>query len=52
MRWYRKAADAGNDWAMLLIGSMYDSGKGVSKDYAEAMRWFRKAADAGSDEAI
>ena len=47
MKWYRKAADAGNTGAMCLIGRLYRNGLGVSQDYTEAMRWFRKAADAG-----
>ena len=29
------------------IGLMYQSGEGVSQDYAEAMAWFKKAADQG-----
>ncbi|MDX2145962.1 MAG: caspase family protein, partial [Planctomycetota bacterium] len=47
MKWYRKAADAGEALAMNNIGLLYHNGKGVTQDYAEAMRWYRKAADAG-----
>jgi len=27
---------------------LYDYGRGVPQDYAEAMRWYRKAADQGN----
>ena len=27
---------------------MYDAGRGVRQDYAEALRWYRKAADQGN----
>src|ERR1035438_1005386 len=30
---------------------MYDAGKGVPRDYAEAMKWYRKAADQGNADA-
>jgi TPR repeat protein len=48
MKWYRKAADAGNASAMRNIGWLYHNGLGVSQDYTEAMKWFRKADDAGN----
>lgn len=38
-------ADQDNGVAQYYLGLMYDQGKGVSLDYAEAARWFRKAAD-------
>jgi TPR repeat protein len=52
LRWFRKAADAGNAGAMSNLGSLYVTGKGVAKDEAEALRWFRKAADAGNAGAM
>ena len=33
------------------ISVMYERGKGVTQDYAEAMRWYRKAADQGEASA-
>ena len=51
MKWYRKAADAGNAMAMRNIGWLYQHGQGVSQDYTEAMQWYRKAADAGNADA-
>lgn len=47
MRWYRKAADAGDVSAQQGIGFLYEKGKGAAQDYPEAMRWYRKAADQG-----
>jgi hypothetical protein len=51
MKWYRKAADAGNATAMYNIGWLYENGKGVSRDYTKAKKWYRKAADAGDSDA-
>ncbi len=52
MRWYRKAADAGNIDAQYAIGYMYNLGYGVKKDYKEAVRWYQKAAAQGDTYAI
>jgi hypothetical protein len=52
MKWYRKAADAGNAVAMYSIGWLYRHGLGVAQDYAEAMTWYRKAADADNAAAM
>jgi TPR repeat protein len=52
MRWYRKAADAGDSSAMTNIGGLYENGWACRQDYAEAMRWYRKAADAGNSSAM
>ena len=32
---------------MKSIAQLYEDGRGVTKDAAEAMRWFRKAVDLG-----
>ena len=34
--------------AQFVIGYMYQYGKGVPQDYAEAARWYRKAAEQGN----
>ena len=51
MRWLRKAAEQGDAKAQFLLGDMYVSGKGVTKDEVEAVRWLRKAAEQGDAEA-
>ena len=39
---YRKAADQGNGFGQVNLGSMYANGHGVPKDYATALSWFQK----------
>ncbi len=40
LRWFFKAAEAGNDSARANIGDMYMDGQGVPKDYDVAARWY------------
>ena len=44
---YRKAAEQGYADAQFFLGDMYDNGRGVQKDYAQAVKWYRKAAEQG-----
>lgn len=52
MSWYRKAADAGDAAGMFNLGIMYEDGRGMPRDDAQALSWFRKAADAGNQNAV
>lgn len=45
--WYCKAAEAGDSFAMMTLGEMYEEGQGVEKDDAQALTWYRKAANDG-----
>ena len=45
MRWYRLAAEQGHDLARSEVANMYDNGRGVPLDDAEAVRWFRLIAE-------
>ena len=45
---WRALAEKGNSVTQYFLGLMYDEGKGVPQDYAEAVRWYRKAADQGN----
>jgi len=47
----RLAAKRGDAKAQNSLGLLYDSGKGVPQDYAQAAAWFRKAADQGYSNA-
>ncbi len=47
----RVSAEHGDVRAETRLGSMYDLGEGVPRDYSEAMRWYRKAADQGDAHA-
>jgi len=48
LKFYRKAAEAGDAVSQVQLGGMYKEGVGVDKDPAEAVKWYRKAADQGS----
>ena len=41
-------AEQGNALAQLVIGSMYELGKGVQQDYSEAAKWYKLSAEQGN----
>ena len=41
----RALAEQGDATAQILLGLMYDNGRGVPEDATEAVRWYRLAAD-------
>ena len=43
----RSAAEAGYPVAQYELARMYQSGRGVPQDYAEAAKWYRSAAEIG-----
>jgi hypothetical protein len=47
-RWFRQAADRGDDVAQFYLGVMYSEGRGVPQSYAEAAEWYRLAAERGN----
>ncbi|MFH1505091.1 MAG: tetratricopeptide repeat protein [Candidatus Omnitrophota bacterium] len=40
----RPAAEKGEPWAQLRLGSAYELGAGVNENVKEAIRWYKKAA--------
>ena len=48
LKTFRKLAEQGHVIAQYNLGHMYDSGLGVSQDYAEAVRWYTRAAEQGN----
>ena len=46
-----QVAKQGNAKAQYNLGGMYYNGKGVRKDYAQAVQWYRKAAEQGFSKA-
>ncbi len=50
-REWRPLAKQGNANAQYNLGVMYDKGRGVPQDYAEAVKWYRKAAEQGHAKA-
>jgi len=45
---YRKAAEQGHVLAQVNLGAMYETGRGVARDYPGALAWYRKAAAQGN----
>ena len=45
---WKPLADDGDINAQFWLGQMYDLGRGVGKDYAQAALWYRRAAEQGS----
>lgn len=45
--WYRRAAENGQTQAQFVLGSLYRTGRGVTKDPEAAAAWYRRAAAAG-----
>ena len=43
----RKFADEGRAWAQSDLGSLYEDGLVLARDYTEAVRWYRLAAEQG-----
>jgi uncharacterized protein len=51
LRLLRPLAEKGDSQAEIVLGDMYDKGRGVPQDYVRAVAWLRKAADKGSSDA-
>jgi TPR repeat protein len=51
MRWYRKAAEQGDDNGQYRLGLMYGVGQGVPQDDVLAHMWFNLAAAQGLEKA-
>jgi len=47
MKWYLKAADKAEMFALKNIGNLYAEGQGVEQDYQKAMEFYIKAAHKG-----
>lgn len=47
VKYYEKAADAGNVLAQVNLASIYSKGFEGKPDYAQAVMWYRKAAEQG-----
>ena len=41
-------AEKGDAYEQAVLGFMYEDGRGVAKDEAEAVKWYRKSADQGN----
>ncbi|WP_455204151.1 hypothetical protein [Kaarinaea lacus] len=45
---HSESAKSGNPESMYILGNMYESGRGVKKDYNKALEWYAKAAKQGN----
>jgi len=43
----RAMAEQGDAYAQVYLGMIYDQGKGVPEDDAEAFKWYKRASDQG-----
>ena len=50
--WYEMAADAGHADAMVKLGSIYETGRGVEPNVATAVEWYERAAKSNNKEAM
>jgi TPR repeat protein len=50
-RWFQKAADKGNPAGMYDLATMYESGRGVSKNPGTALDLYKRSAGLGNSEA-
>jgi TPR repeat protein len=48
LRYFRRAAEAGNPWAELQIGYQYENGEGVPQNNSEAVKWYTRSAQHGN----
>lgn len=51
-QWFEKAANKGSAPAQYRLGSIYEKGMGVERDYGRALSWYRRAAEAGNVRAM
>jgi len=52
VRWYKRAAEAGDERAMVNLGFAYANGDGVRRNLVLALYWYRRAARRGNRTAI
>ncbi|KAK8835279.1 hypothetical protein M9Y10_026482 [Tritrichomonas musculus] len=50
-RYYKMAADKGDEMAMVKYASMLESGDGINADLEKAIQYYKKAADLGNKSA-
>ena len=51
IKWYRKAAEQGDDTAQNNLGLCYMMGHGVNQNHSEAIKWLLKSSAHGNKEA-
>ena len=51
MEWFTKSAEAGTIRISIMLGKLYLTGQGVTRDQAQAMDWFSRSAAQGNQYA-
>ena len=51
IKWYRKAAEQGDDTAQNNLGICYENGHGVKQNFSEAIKWYLKSSANGNKNA-
>ena len=51
VKWFRRAAEAGDSDGMYWLGWMYEAGRGVNQDERESLSWYEKASKLGNENA-
>ncbi len=52
VKFLRPLAEEGNDQALVLLGNMYNDGKGVEQNHAVAFQHYKQALTSGNDNAM
>jgi len=52
VKWYRLAAEQGDQLGQCSLGEMYYEGRGVPQDYVIAHMWVNLAASQGVENAV
>ena len=51
-KYYKLAAESGDDLAQFLLGQMYMMGEGTLKNEESAYKWFKKSSEQGNVDAL
>ena len=43
-KWFKLAAEQGNNYSLFILGEMYEQGRGVTRDHIRAHMWWNIAA--------
>ena len=52
VKWFRAAAEQGDERAQYFLGACYIEGAGVKRSRREGIKWSRSAAEQGSEDAL
>jgi len=47
VKWLKLSSEQGNAKAQVILGNLYDQGRGVAQNHKTAVKWYRSAAEQG-----